>query len=76
MANVKGPEELALLSRQRTTDAAHGLFDATQFKKLVDENVPEKTIKRFQEKYQDDLAGGKEVSRDVLQATKVQVCGH
>jgi hypothetical protein len=51
--------ELALLSKQRTTDAPLTVFDASQFKLAVDEEVSEQIIEKLRKEFGDDLAGGK-----------------
>ena len=61
MTSVTDPEELSLLSKQRTTAGPHNTFDASQFKLQVDQDVPSDVIEKLQEEFGGDMAGGKKL---------------
>lgn len=58
MANIEDPDELAVLSSQRTTAGPNGNFDASQFRRQVDEDVPLVVIEKLWEEFGSNLAGG------------------
>ncbi|KAF1997704.1 P-loop containing nucleoside triphosphate hydrolase protein [Amniculicola lignicola CBS 123094] len=60
MDNLKGvndADEMVLLSKQRTTDGPHGVFDASQFKRSIDQDVSADIIEKLQKEFGDNLAG-------------------
>lgn len=63
MASLEGmrdPAELALLSKQKMTNGSQHVFDASQFKLAVGQDVPASTIEKLQKEFGVDMSGGKE----------------
>jgi hypothetical protein len=52
-------EELAMISKQRMTRTSGELFDVSQFKLAVDQDVSTDTIEKLQAEFGQDMAGGK-----------------
>jgi hypothetical protein len=66
MASLHGferPEDLALLSKQRLTNGPQNVFDASQFKLAINQDVSSDTIEKLQVEFGNDMAGGKEAAR-------------
>ncbi|KAF2118078.1 P-loop containing nucleoside triphosphate hydrolase protein [Lophiotrema nucula] len=69
LQGIENPAKLALLSQQRTTNAPQHVFDASQFKLAVDQDVSANVIEKLQKEFGDDMAGAIDKFLDVEQKT-------
>ncbi|KAK8238708.1 P-loop containing nucleoside triphosphate hydrolase protein [Phyllosticta capitalensis] len=67
MAGITDPDELSILSHQRSTGAPHGAFDASQFKTQVGQEVRPDVIEKLQKEFGKDMAGAIDKFLDVDQ---------
>lgn len=63
MAETEGQQRLDLLVKQRRTNGSETVFDASQFKNLVQKDVPSNIIDQLQKEFGEDMAGGKTRNR-------------
>ncbi|PVI00677.1 P-loop containing nucleoside triphosphate hydrolase protein [Periconia macrospinosa] len=57
MASKEGRERLAQIGKQITTDGPHNVFDASQFKLLVENDVPASVIEKLQKEFGNNMSG-------------------
>jgi hypothetical protein len=60
LQGFKAAEEISMLSKQKMTRSREDVFDASQFKLAVDQDVSSKTIEKLQAEFRHDMAGGEE----------------
>lgn len=59
MNRFKDIEEASLLSKQATTDSRADVFDASQFRSQVGQDVPLAVVVQLQAEFGNDMAGGR-----------------
>lgn len=59
LQGFKEAGELSLLSKQRMTNGPQNVFDASQFKLAVEQDVSLNIVERLQKEFGTDMAGGK-----------------
>jgi hypothetical protein len=59
LQGFKDAEELAMISKQRMTRTPGPVFDISQFKLAVDQDVSTDVIEKLQAEFGQDMAGGK-----------------
>jgi hypothetical protein len=62
LQGFKDAEELAMISKQRMTGTG-SVFDISQFKLAVEQDVSTDTIEKLQAEFGQDMAGGKNALR-------------
>lgn len=58
MSNTQPLKRLSQIGNQRSTDGPHNVFDASQFKLLVEQDVPSNVIEKLQKDFGNNMAAG------------------
>lgn len=63
MSSTEDRKKLAQIGKQRTTDGPHNVFDASQFKALIEQDVSSNVIEKLQNEFGKNMAGGRHPER-------------